>query len=381
MTKIFLIRHAEAEGNLYRIVQGQMDAAVTGRGERQIDALSERFRDVPLDALYSSDLRRTVTTASAITRYHELPLIKMPELREINLGECEGLSFGDLDHIDPVQMSYFNNDPMRWRAPGAETFAECTDRVYNAILRIAKENPGRTVAVVSHGMAIRSFLAKLLDVKSENIRTLPHGDNTAVSLVEYENGSFSVKYYNDNSHLPPELSTFSKQSWWKSENGGKDEQNLYFEPFDVAKDPELYAELYAESWLAAHGNLIGFEAEGYVKDALAHIDCDPKSVLGAYDTKGTLVGIIDLDPRRGRASGYGWISLICLREKYRSKGLGIQLLGRAIVNYQQLGRSAVRLYVSSENSHAIGFYGHYGFERINTVPGCGAPLYLMEKKI
>lgn len=228
MTKIFLIRHAEAEGNLYRIVQGQMDAAVTGRGERQIDALSERFRDVPLDALYSSDLRRTVTTASAITRYHELPLIKMPELREINLGECEGLSFGDLDHIDPVQMSYFNNDPMRWRAPGAETFAECTDRVYNALLRIAEENPGRTVAVVSHGMAIRSFLAKLLDVKSENIRTLPHGDNTAVSLVEYENGSFSVKYYNDNSHLPPELSTFSKQSWWKSENGGKDEQNLYF---------------------------------------------------------------------------------------------------------------------------------------------------------
>lgn len=381
MTKIFLIRHAEAEGNLYRIVQGHMDANITGLGFKQIDALAERFKDEKLDALYSSDLRRTVTTASAITRYHELPLITLPELREINLGECEGLSFGDLDYLDPVQMNYFNNDPMRWRAPGAETFEQCTERIYAAISRIAEENPDKTVAVVSHGMAIRSFLAKLLGVASENIRTLPHGDNTAVSLVEYADGDFNVVYYNDNSHLGKGLSTFARQSWWKSENGGKDPMNLRYEPFDVAANKELYAQLYAESWIAAHGNLIGFEAAGYVADALEHKAFDSRSVLGAYAPDTRLAGIIDLDTRRGRGSGYGWISLICLREAYRGKGLGIQLLGRAIVYYQQLGRSAVRLCVSSENTHALGFYRHYGFEEINTLPGCGAPLYLMEKKI
>ena len=379
MTKIFLIRHAEAEGNLYRIVQGQMDAAVTGRGERQIDALSERFRDVPLDALYSSDLRRTVTTASAITRYHELPLIKMPELREINLGECEGLSFGDLDHIDPVQMSYFNNDPMRWRAPGAETFAECTDRVYNAILRIAKENPGRTVAVVSHGMAIRSLLAYILGVRSEDIPSLPHGDNTAVSRLTYENGRFSVDYYNDNSHLPPELSTFARQSWWRKESGGADPGNLSYEPLDPNTEGELYKSCYADSWLAVHGDLRGFSAEAYLAAAKEHYADDPRSVLKVYRGEDEFIGVVETDRRRSAGAGIGWISLVYLKEPYRGAGLGIQPLGRAITDYQKLGRRAVRLHVSSENKHAVGFYEHYGFKIIGKEPGAGAPLYLMEK--
>lgn len=376
MTKIFLIRHAEAEGNLYRIIQGHMNSSVTARGYKQIDALSERFRDVSLTALYSSDLKRTVATAGAITKYHELPMHTTPRLREIYLGVSEGLSFGEAEHLDPQMMWYFNNDPDKWHVEGAESFAHCTERMLTAVTDIAEENPDGTVAVVSHGMAIRSLLARLLGVTSENIRTLPHGDNTAVALLEYENGKFDVKYYNDNSHLG-ELSTFAKQTWWKNE--GKDDENLRYEPFDVLNNTELYAELYAESWMAAHGNLIGFEPELYVRDAIKHTEQYPDSVLAVY-RKDELIGLLEMDHRRGKNAGYGWISLICLREKWRGKGLGIQPLGKAICIYQQMGRSALRLYVSSENRHAVGFYEHYGFEKINTVQGSVAPLYLMEKK-
>ncbi len=377
MTKIFLIRHAEAEGNLYRIIQGHMNSSITDRGYKQIAALAERFRDIPLTALYSSDLRRTMTTAGAITKYHELELNTTPRLREIYLGISEGLSFGEAEHLDPVMMNYFNNDPDKWRVEGAESFGACTERMLSVLTEIAEQNPDGTVAVVSHGMAIRSFLARLLGVASENIRTLPHGDNTAVTLLEYKNGKFEVKYYNDNSHLG-ELSTFARQTWWK--NDGRDDENLRYEPFDVKRQPELYAELYAESWIAAHGNLIGFEPESYIRDAEAHIKSDPMSVLGVY-RRDELIGIVDMDLKRGRGSGYGWISLICLREKWRGKGLGIQPLGKAICLCQQMGRSSMRLYVSSENKHALGFYEHYGFERINVVQGSIAPLYLMEKKI
>lgn len=377
MTKIFLIRHAEAEGNLYRIIQGHMNSHITGRGYKQIDALAERFRDVPLTALYSSDLRRTMTTAGAITKYHELKLNTTPRLREIYLGISEGLSFGEAEYLDPVMMNYFNNDPDKWYVEGAESFRDCTERMLSVLTDIAEENPDGTVAVVSHGMAIRSLLSRLLGVASENIRTLPHGDNTAVALLSYDEGKFTVEYYNDNSHLG-ELSTFAKQSWWK--NDGRDPENLYYLPFDVKAQPELYAEMYAESWIAAHGNLIGFEPQSYIRDAEAHIRHDPMSVLGVY-RKGELIGIVDMDLRRGRGSGYGWISLIYLREKWRGKGLGIQPLGKAICLCQQKGRTAMRLYVSSENKHALGFYEHYGFERINVVQGSIAPLYLMEKKI
>ena len=50
MTKIYLIRHAEAEGNLYRRIQGHWDGSITPLGLQQIDALAQRFRREHIDA-------------------------------------------------------------------------------------------------------------------------------------------------------------------------------------------------------------------------------------------------------------------------------------------------------------------------------------------
>ncbi|WP_276854801.1 histidine phosphatase family protein, partial [Clostridium phoceensis] len=67
MTRLYLIRHAEAEGNLYRVAHGHCNGLITNyRGYQQIDALRERFRKVDIDAVYSSDLYRTQITARAI---------------------------------------------------------------------------------------------------------------------------------------------------------------------------------------------------------------------------------------------------------------------------------------------------------------------------
>ena len=66
MTKIYLVRHAQAEGNLYRRAHGMYDSLVTPQGYAQIEALRRRFADIPVDAVYSSPLLRTRTTAAAI---------------------------------------------------------------------------------------------------------------------------------------------------------------------------------------------------------------------------------------------------------------------------------------------------------------------------
>ena len=83
MTKIYLIRHAEAEGNLYRRIQGHWDGSITPLGLQQIDALAQRFRREHIDALYCSDLSRARATAEAITRYHDIPAVVTPRLTEI----------------------------------------------------------------------------------------------------------------------------------------------------------------------------------------------------------------------------------------------------------------------------------------------------------
>ncbi len=86
VTTVYLIRHAEAEGNLYRIAHGQYDGLITDRGYQQLRVLKKRFDDVHIDAVYSSDLFRARSTARAIYEPTGLALLTDPAWREIHMG-------------------------------------------------------------------------------------------------------------------------------------------------------------------------------------------------------------------------------------------------------------------------------------------------------
>ena len=341
MTKLFLIRHAEAEGNLYRFAQGQMESFITPTGYKQIALLAERFRDEPIDALYSSDLRRTLTTAGAITKYHDLTPIRDPGLREMGLGIFEGVAFGNMRKADPQQMYYFNCDPDKWCVEGAETFRECTERIFTTVSRIARENDGKTVAVVSHGMVIRSLLAHILGVKSENISDVPHGDNTAVTLLIYEDGGFTVRYMNDVSHLPPELSPFRKQVWWRKGYNGAEPGNLSFEPLDPAAPMHEIFKTYL-------GDALGTAVEDFA--------VSPECVAGVY-CGDEPAGVIAFRPEAELCR----IDALCLDEKYRGSGLGIQLLGYVVLYARKHDINLLRLGFAPPDERGAAFARDKGF--------------------
>jgi len=378
MTRIYLIRHGEAEGNLYRRAQGHYDARITAKGHRQIAALAERFRDVHLDALYSSDLLRTRTTAGAITKYHELPMNLEPQLREICLGSWEDEPWGDLSYKYPEAMVAFNDDPEAWSAPGSEAFEHLKERMVATVLRLAAAHDGQTIACVSHGMAIRTLLSHIMGVPSREIRRLPHGDNTSVSLLEVEGDEMKVVFYNDGSHLG-ELSTFARQSWWRKP-GLHDTNNVRFRYLDPEKEPEKYLSFYSEAWESVHGSLEGFEPELYLAAARQRYAEDERSVAIILCGDET-VGLTELDTCRGEKEGYGWISLCCVREAYRRQLLGVQLLGHAVSLFRKKGYRSIRLSVHPGNEAAVGFYTENGFVKIAETPGAFGMLDVMEKMI
>ncbi|MBO5976518.1 MAG: GNAT family N-acetyltransferase [Oscillospiraceae bacterium] len=379
MTRIYLIRHGEAEGNLYRRAQGHYEADITAKGHRQIAALAERFRDVHLDALYSSDLRRTQITAGAITKYHDLKLNLEPQLREVCLGQWEDEPWGNLSYDYPEAMTAFNDDPEAWSAPGAESFGDLKKRMVSAILRLAAAHDGQTIACVSHGMAIRTLLSHIFNVPSSNIRSIPHGDNTAVSLLEVEGEEIKAVFYNDASHLEGELSTFARQKWWRKP-GLHDADNVRFCLLDPNKQPELYLDFYSEAWQAVHGSLEGFEPEIYLSSARRHYKEDGRSIAVIMRGDET-VGLTELDTRRGKAGGYGWICLCCVKEAHRRSLLGVQLLGHAVSVFRRLGYKSIRLSVFPENTAAVKFYTENGFKKIGSSEGCVGALDVMEKLI
>ncbi len=382
MTDIYLIRHAEAEGNLYRRAHGQYDSNLTTLGRRQLVPLAERFRNIPIDALYSSDLVRTQSTASAIVKHHpDLTIRTTPLLREIGVGVWEDQPWGDLSRDWPEQMELFSRDPDRFHVPGSERFADVVSRMERVLTDIARENDGKTVAVLSHGMAIRATLVHWMGIPSAEVMRVPHGDNTAVHLLHYDNGAFTIEYYNDNSHLGEELSTFARQVWWRKTGGGnEDVDNARFEPLDLATDAALYNECYADTWRTSHGDLAGYNESVYLAMARAHSAQDPQ-LLMQMRCGDSFVGLIELDRERGAREKAGWISLIYCREAFRDRRLGIQLLGHAVSYFRRMGFEKIRLHVSQTNETAIGFYENSGFIRRERVEGVGGDLWLMEMDI
>lgn len=378
MTKIYLIRHAEAEGNLYRRIQGHWDGSITPIGLQQVDALAQRFRREHIDALYCSDLSRARATAEAITRYHDIPAVATPRLTEICMGVWEGRAWGDVEHEFPEQMRYFNTDPDRWSVPGCEPIRDVQKRMKRAISDLAARHDGQTIALVSHGMAIRAYLCTVLGIPNSEMATLPYGDNTSVSLLLVDGDHTTVEYYNDNRHLPDALSTFGRQTWWRGSGSGV--EDLRYEPLHFPRDEVFYLQCYRDAWRNVHDTDEGFVPELYARSAARHAQEHPGSVVRVLSGD-RVVGLVELDPGRDEQAGCGWISLLYMLPEYRGRGWAIQLLGYAFWFYENHDRTTVRLHVSENNTRAITFYQRSGFVQIGRDPGVRAHLLLMGRLI
>lgn len=379
MTRIYLIRHAEAEGNLYRRVHGWYDSLITDNGYRQIAALRERFLDVPVDAVYSSDKFRTLATAEAISLPRRLTPIPVPGLREVNMGRWEDRPWGELARKEPELLYQFNHTDPAWRAPDGESCQEAGARAYRAVRVIARRHSGQTVCCVSHGTAIRQLVGTALGIPPEERKSLGHSDNTAVSCLEVDGDLVTPIFLDDNSHLDESISTLARQTWWKR-SGALTDANLWYRPLDLAAQQDLYRACRREAWKASHGTMEHFDGEKFLADALEHAACDPAAVQQVM-LGDRFAGILQLNLPRQRELGTGWIPFYYLTPEMRSKGLGVQLMGQAASVYRRLGRTSLRLRCARSNTAARHFYEKYGFRRIDEVESNGVTLDIMEKYI
>ncbi len=376
MTRIFVVRHAEAEGNLYRRIHGHYDSAVTRNGQRQIAALARRFEGETVDICYSSDLIRTRATAQAVCGPKGLPLHLDPRFREVNLGVWEDQPFGCLGRVDPVMLARFDADPYNWHVEGAEDFEAYSGRFLTALREAARANPDRTAAVFAHGSVIRAMQLCLF-YSLETIGELGHCDNTGVSLLEYEDGAFRAVYLNDNSHLSSEISTLARQNWWRKQ-GDRRDRNLWYRP--MTPDAAWYGACRREAWEALYGPAPDFDSGAFYRGALNEAQREPEALCDVM-LEDQRVGLLQLSPSVDARDGAGYIAFLYLLPAYRGQGLGVQLIGQAVSVYRRLGRSCLRLGVSPHNAPALAFYQKYGFAPSGHVPGRYGSLLRMDLDI
>ncbi|EYF06528.1 histidine phosphatase family protein [Chondromyces apiculatus] len=202
-TKLLLIRHGQTDDNWRRVYQGHAGRGLDARGREQASLLAARLArsSVHLDALYCSDLERAQETAAILGAALSLTPVPDPELREVHLGAWQGLSFAEVEARFPEEHAAWRRGE-DIRRGGGETYAELGVRLTRALTRIAARHDGGTVAIVSHGAAIKTFTALALGIAVAQTRAFQVPTNTGVCLFERtDRDAFRLLVWNDAAHL------------------------------------------------------------------------------------------------------------------------------------------------------------------------------------
>lgn len=198
--RLLLARHGATPNNLERRYTGQADVPLSPLGQRQAEALAELLAGEPLDVIVSSDLVRAQQTAEAIVRRNDVPLQLDPDLREVAMGEWEGLSHAEIAERYPDELARWQTEPEIFAPPGGETVLQLRDRAVRAFDRWYAEYPTGTVLWVTHGGIIGVLLCHALRIELSH-RWQFRRDNTGLSELDVGADYAILMLLNETSHL------------------------------------------------------------------------------------------------------------------------------------------------------------------------------------
>jgi probable phosphoglycerate mutase len=216
LTKIYLIRHCEAEGNRAKIFQGSTNCDVSERGAKQLEFLSKRFADIHIDKAFSSPLIRAYKTAEAAVGDKRLDITLLSGFTEMHAGVIEGRPFEESFRKYPDLKQAWNNDIQNFAPPEGESMREVYARAKKAFTELINdpENQDKTLLVASHGAVLKTLLCHLIYDDVERLSEVPWLDNTAVSLVTVDEEGARLEYLGNTDHLPENFKPVSVLKLW-----------------------------------------------------------------------------------------------------------------------------------------------------------------------
>ncbi|KHL10586.1 putative phosphoglycerate mutase [Mumia flava] len=192
--RLLLIRHGQTTNN----VSGALDTAIPGAeltplGQAQAQAVPEALADVPVAGIYASRLVRTQMTAAPLASVRRLDVVVRPGLEEISAGELELRRDPDARQAYIDTLAAWMTGDLGHAMPGGPDghhflgrYAEAIDAVVGA------HDDDATVAVVSHGAAIRVFSAIAAGIDVERADGMPLL-NTGMATLRTDGSRWSLE--------------------------------------------------------------------------------------------------------------------------------------------------------------------------------------------
>ncbi len=189
MVKFVIVRHGYSEFNKQGRFSGQADIALDEIGKEQAYSIAKyAAKNFKIDSIYSSDLCRAYETARPTAEMLGLPIVKEKELRELHVGEWQGMLVKEIEKEYPEEFALFKNNVGLARPVGGESYPELMVRAAKIFDKIAKENEGKTVFVATHGGIVRALRCAWAGITPEGIQEVAHVKNASISVAEYSDG-------------------------------------------------------------------------------------------------------------------------------------------------------------------------------------------------
>lgn len=196
-TKILLIRHAKSIANKKGLFGGITDYPLCEEGFKQAEELSEKLlniSDIKVDKIYSSPLLRAKQTIEPYAKSSNKRIIIEDDLKEMNVGSWEDCLRDDLRKKYPEINKAIDETEYYCGMEGQEETIDVAIRMKNIITKIAKENQGKDIIIVSHSVAIRAFLCLILNIPFKKIKEkIGNIANTGITYIDFKDDKFTVQ--------------------------------------------------------------------------------------------------------------------------------------------------------------------------------------------
>ncbi|MFH1060149.1 MAG: histidine phosphatase family protein [Pseudomonadota bacterium] len=194
--RVLLMRHGQPAGGQRSRFLGRGDPPLDELGQAQAVWWREELAGLGISRIVASDLGRTQATAAIIAQGQDRTVEPEPALREIDLGQWEGLDRAEVAQLWPREYAARGADPAGFRPPGGESFADLAARTWPALMALAA-GPGPVLAV-THAGVLRVVLRQVLDLPWPALFRL-HPDLAGLTVLSFKGDSPRLLALN----LPP----------------------------------------------------------------------------------------------------------------------------------------------------------------------------------
>lgn len=202
MTRIFLIRHGQTawnEGQGERL-RGRADIPLDEIGVRQARATAARLAQWPVAAVYTSPLRRALSTASILAEPLKLQPQPQGGLIDIDYGRWQGLSLDEAASDDNDLYRLWLESPHLVRFPHGESLEQVRERAIAAVRGLVPLHAGESIVLVSHKVVCKVLVCALLGLDIPHFWRVQQ-DLCAISIFEADKDPCTVVKLNDTCHL------------------------------------------------------------------------------------------------------------------------------------------------------------------------------------